>query len=246
MHPGTAALERGLLALQTLAEPDVGPAGLTVNELAERIGSDKSQTSRTLATLAVHGWVVRDDTSGAFRRGPMPFSIASRTLEARLLALSAPHLRALARDLGETVHLSVRQPSGVLTLASETPVDANLLAPSRIGTVTPLATTSAGRILAADLGDDELEALAFSPNARAAVAEARSRGIAIVRDEFEAGLTAAAAPIVDPTGRIVAAINVSGPTFRLEERIDSAAAAVANAAAAVSDAIATTPAEAVR
>lgn len=246
MHPGTAALERGLLALQALAEPDVGPAGLSANRIAERIGADKSQTSRTLATLAAHGWVDRDADTQAFRLGPMPFSIASRTIEARLLALGAPYLRALARDLGETAHLSVRQPDGVLTLASETPADANLLAPSRIGTVTPLATTSAGRVLAADLDDAELEALAFAPTARAAVADARARGVAIVRDEFEAGLIAAAAPVVDPGGRVIAAINVSGPTFRLEERIDAAAAAVAAAATSVSAAIASVSIEVVR
>jgi DNA-binding IclR family transcriptional regulator len=36
-----------------------------------------------------------------------------------------------------------------------------------------------------------------------------------VDEEFEAGLVGVAAPVRDPGGRIFAAVNVSGPKFRL-------------------------------
>ena len=83
----------------------------------------------------------------------------------------------------------------VLTLLSEAS-PATLHAPGRVGALTPLATTSAGRVLAGELADEELDALGLG-DAREAIALARAEGYAIVREEFEAGVVAAAAPIRD-------------------------------------------------
>ena len=55
-----------------------------------------------------------------------------------------------------------------------------------------------------------------------------------MREEFEPGLVAAAAPVRDSGGRVVAAVNVSAPAFRFAERLDEAAAAVVAAAAELS------------
>ena len=62
-----------------------------------------------------------------------------------------------------------------------------------------------------------------STAAREAIARARADGFAIVREEFEVGLVAAAAPIRDPAGRVIAALNVSAPSFRFEDRLEEAA-----------------------
>jgi DNA-binding IclR family transcriptional regulator len=49
---------------------------------------------------------------------------------------------------------------------------------------------------------------------RGVLSEVRVQGYAWVFEEFEEGLTALAAPIRDSNGRVVAALNVFGPTFR--------------------------------
>ena len=41
------------------------------------------------------------------------------------------------------------------------------------------------------------------------------QGYAIVHEEFEEGFSAIAAPVFDHTGRAVAAISISGPTYRM-------------------------------
>jgi len=229
VHPGTAALERGLRLLDALAEPDAAGRGLTVAEATERIGGEKSQVSRSLATLVANGYVERDPLTQAHRLGPRIHLLAALTLENRLMRAASPILRQLAHDLGESAHLSVRQGDAVLTLASESPADTALLAPARVGGLTPLATTSSGRVLAIGLAPDELAALGLDPSAMAAIARARRDRCAIVREEFEPGLVAAAAPVLDD-GAVIAAVNVSAPAFRLGDRLDEAARAVRVAA----------------
>ena len=58
-----------------------------------------------------------------------------------------------------------------------------------------------------------------------------------MREEFEPGLVAAAAPIRGVTGAIVAALNVSAPRFRFDDRLEEAAGRLVLAAAELSAAI---------
>ena len=124
---------------------------------------------------------LRDEETRAYRLGFRLFALAARVAKSRLLADAPPILRGLVRELGESAHLSVREGDRVLTLLSESP-EATLHAPGRVGGLTPLASTSAGRALVLDLGAEELDAIGLGPHA-AAIAEARSRGYALVREE---------------------------------------------------------------
>ena len=233
MNPGTSGLVRGLAVLQVLAGREAASrGGLGVVRLAELIGSDKSQTSRTLATLAEHGLVERDPDTLSYRIGWQVFALAARAGEPRLLAAAPSLLRGLVHELGESAHLSVREGASVLTVLSESPASA-IHAPALVGALTPLANTSAGRVLVFDLSDEELTALGLSQEVER-VAEARGLGYAIVREESEPGLVAAAAPVRDNAGRVVAAVNVSAPAFRFAHRLEEAAAAVATAAGKLS------------
>jgi IclR family KDG regulon transcriptional repressor len=221
VNPGTTALIRGLEVLDALADPRFGRDGLGVVRLAELIGGDKSQLSRTLRTLDEWGYVERDPDTLAYRLGWRVFGLAASAADGRLLGAARPALRELVRAFGESVHLSVRQGAMVLTLLSESP-PATLHAPGRVGGLTPLATTSAGRALVSDLGPADLEALGLS-DARAAIADVAAQGFSIVREEFEPGLVAAAAPIRGVSGAIVAALNVSAPRVRFDDRLEDAA-----------------------
>jgi DNA-binding IclR family transcriptional regulator len=232
MNPGTAGLARGLEVLTALGEPEAARDGLGVIRLAALVGGDKSQLSRTLATLAALGFVERDAESLAYRLGWRVFALASRAAESRLLVAAPAILRAAVAALGESAHLSVRQGAHVLTLLSE-PSPLTVHAPGRVGALAPLATTSAGRVLVGDLADDELDALGLT-DVNEAIARARADGYAIVSEEYEAGLVAAAAPIRDGGGHIIAALNVSAPAFRFEDRLEEAARYLVGAAATLS------------
>ena len=48
----------------------------------------------------------------------------------------------------------------------------------------------------------------------------RKRGWAVTSDELEVGMTGVAVPVQGPRGDVVAALGISGPTQRLEDRLD--------------------------
>jgi DNA-binding IclR family transcriptional regulator len=240
---GGSSLRRGLLTLEVLAHAGDNDAGLGVVDVARRLGVDKSQASRTLRALADHGLAERDAASRAYRLGPRIFAYAALVSERRLLR-TAPHvLERLVNALGERAHLSVLDGSAVLTLLSHSPAHA-VQAAGWVGRTVPAYCTAAGRAL---LTDHDLAALRAlfdgvklaprGPNTvtsleelSARVQEAAKRGFAVADEELEPGLAAVAAPVRRFDGRIIAAINVSGPSFRFSPRLLQAGTEVRRAA----------------
>ena len=239
---GGSSLRRGLLALEVLAgAPE--DAGLGVVDVARRLGVDKSQASRTLSALAEHGLAERDPATRAYRLGPRVFAYAALVSERRLLRLAPPVLERLVQEVGERAHLSVLDGPAVLTLLSEAPPHA-VQAAGWAGRTVPAHCTAAGRALLFDHEPAALRALfeqvdlsPRGPNGAATVEEliarvsdAAGRGYAVADEELEPGLAAVAAPVRRFDGRIVAAVNVSGPSFRFRPRLEEAGARVARAA----------------
>ena len=244
-------LRRGLAIVEVLAEhaaADGGPLGVV--RIAELVGREKSQVSRTLRTLAETGFVERDPVTRGYRIGWRLFALAARAGEPRLLALAQPVMRGLVAELGETAHLSVLDGAEVLTLLSEAPPSA-IRATGYSGRVVAVSSTSAGRALLFDHDRAEFDALLAvtglarsGPNAPRSAADlwrrlerARELGYAVAEEESEVDLVAVAAPVRDFRGGVVAALNVSGPQFRLGARLERAGAAVAAAADGLSAAL---------
>ncbi|MGH7746887.1 MAG: IclR family transcriptional regulator, partial [Candidatus Dormibacteria bacterium] len=77
-----------------------------VSELADELGVARSTAHRVLNTLQAHGFALQARHRGGYRPGPRLMEIgfaALRGLDVRRVA--RPHLEALSRQLGETVHL---------------------------------------------------------------------------------------------------------------------------------------------
>ena len=237
------SLRRGIAILFALEGEASQDGGLGVTRIAELLGREKSQVSRSLKILAQYGLVERDPETRGYRLGGRLFAIAARSGQATLAAAAAPFLKRLVSELGETAHLSLLQGAEVMTILSESPNRA-VQAASWVGRTVPVYCTSSGRPLLFDHDRDAVAALlagaaldATGPNAPSDVDDllkrieaARRRGFAVVDEEFEPGLVAAGAPVRDFTGRVVAAVNVSAPKFRLGHRLDAAGASVKAAA----------------
>jgi IclR family transcriptional regulator, KDG regulon repressor len=229
------SLGRGLEILLTLGGQEAASsAGLGVVRIAKLVGREKSQVSRALKTLAESGLVDRDPESLDYRLGWRLFTLAARAGDPRLLVAGGPWLERLVRQLGETAHLSVLDGAEVLTVLSE-PSPSAVRASDWTGRRAPAYCTSSGRVLLFDhdrrrledlLGGDALPPRGLGEPRDVAdlhrrIVAARVRGYALVDQEFEHGLVGAAAPVRDFRGRIIAALNVSGPKFRFGTQLET-------------------------
>lgn len=246
------SLRRGLAILRAIEDEEVlGAAPPGVTRLAALIGSDKSQVSRSLKILAEHGLVDRDPETLGYRLGWRLLAMAGRSSRSVLLVAAEPLLKRLVRETGERAHLSVLSGTAVLTVLSEGS-DHAVQAAGWVGRSVPLHSTSTGRALLFDHTQAEVAELVaglpFGGGATAKaprnakqlyerIAAARARGFALVDEEFEAGLVAAAAPVRDFGGRIVAALNVSAPRFRFSTKLPRAGKQVKAAADELSTAL---------
>lgn len=252
---GSTSLARAIAVLTVLGSAEATEGdGIGVVQIARLIGREKTQVSRTLKTLAEAGFVIRDPETLHYRLGWRVFSLAASAADQQLLSLTPHVLRQLVARVRECAHLSVLEGCQVLTLMSESP-GWSIQAVSWTGRPVPLHCTSAGRALLFDHTDSEVMVLlegadfgAGGPNAPRDIDQvldrlrsARRRGYVVVDEEFEAGHVAVAAPVRDFRGRVVAALNISAPKFRVCRSLSAAAREIKTAADYLSHALISEP-----
>jgi DNA-binding IclR family transcriptional regulator len=219
------SVDRALAILECLAR--LGEAGVT--ELAAELGVHKSTAFRLAATLETHRLVEQTADRGKYRLGVGVLRLAGATT-ARLDVVqeSRPVCRALATATGETVNIAVLSEHSALYL--DQVAGSSALQPHNwVGQHIPLHATSNGKMLLSGLDDDALDTtvpdlpkytlrtITSRSRLREELDRVRAQGYAVAVDELEVGLAAAAAPIRNAHGDIVASMSVSGPTFRMPE-----------------------------
>jgi DNA-binding IclR family transcriptional regulator len=238
------SVDRALLVMEILAS--IGQAGVT--EIAAKLGVHKSTVSRLIAVLEARGFVEQVSDRGKYRLG---FAITrlARSTNARLdlVKQSQAACDALAADSGETTNVAILDGDRIVNVA-EAVGPAGIALRTWIGQSCPAHATSSGKVLLAALPADDLrerlaatlesftdETVTTRSALEAELQIARERGWASVREELEVGLNAVAAPVCDSDANVVAALSVSGPSYRLgEEQFDDIAKRAIAAAETIS------------
>jgi len=221
-----ASVSRAMHVLEAFAGH---PEGVALSRLAARLGYGKASLSKILGTLAREGFVRQDPLTGRFhlswRLLALAFGHAERV---GMPAICVPILQALADETDELVQLAVVEAGEVLFVAKAEGPGQQIRMLPLVGLVAPAHATAAGKIWLAHLPEAEARAVLTRQGLRrltprtitsrgkllVQLREARARGYAIVDEELVEGGRAAAAPIL-VGGRVVGAVAVSGPTFRL-------------------------------
>ena len=133
-------LDRGLRVLEVLAG---SPGGLTVTELAGRLGVNRTVVYRLVSTLEQHA-LLRRDTKGRLHIGLGILHLAG-AVQPVLRDLAQPVLRRLAEKVGCTAHLTVVEGAEALALAVVEPSWTDFHVSYRVGTRHPLAQGAAGK-----------------------------------------------------------------------------------------------------
>jgi DNA-binding IclR family transcriptional regulator len=218
------SVDRALLVMEILAA--LGQAGVT--EIAAELGVHKSTVSRVIAVLESRGYVEQLSDRGKYRLG---FSITRLARSSRghldLVKHSQGACDSLAADVGETANLAILDDDRIVNIV-EAMGSAEIALRTWVGQSCPAHATSSGKVLLAGLAAGEVRTRigtrleSFTANTvvkitdlEAQLAAVRESGWASVQEELEVGLNAVAAPVYDSNAEVVAALSVSGPSYRL-------------------------------
>ncbi len=207
---GVAAVDRALSLLCAFKEGDLS---LSLAELAERTRLYKSTVLRLLASLEHGGWVQRLD-DGRYAVGAAAARLhAVYEQSFSLDKLVMPVLKALVKTTGESAAYHVRQGRERLCLYrvdSPHPVRDH----ARVGDLLPLEKGAGGRVLVAfdaELGD-------WVKSDRNHYARVRADGFEALVGDRHSEIAGISAPVFHKNGELAAALTLTMPAHRYDER----------------------------
>jgi len=221
----------------------------SLTQIAETVEMSKTTVHRLLATLENRRFITRDKTTGLYRLGFRFIEMASLVLQdVELHRWAQPYLRRLSDEFGETVDLSVLDGSHVIYLEVIESSQRLKLA-AAVGQRLPAFCTASGKILLAYLPEEQVRKVLgeniteFTDRTTVSIPEILSqlritaeRGYAISEQEYEEGINAVAAPILDADNHPIASIAIVGPSFRLtKERLPELGESIRNMTQVISN-----------
>jgi DNA-binding IclR family transcriptional regulator len=215
-------LRRGLLLLEAVAD---ARRPLSVSDIAKRLELTRSTVFRLTYTLRFMGFLEEVEGTKSFTLGPRILNLGYAYLASKdIIEVSRLDLDALRDATNVSAHLAILDRKEVLYLAC-VQTRSGFLSNLNVGTRLPAYATPMGWLLLSDLTSREMGKLFgdedFAPMTEQTpktlgelmtkVSHAAARGFAISRGAVEPGGSSVAAPILNRDGRIVAAIDISGP-----------------------------------
>jgi DNA-binding IclR family transcriptional regulator len=206
---GVGVLDKAASVLSAL---ESGPA--TLAGLVAATGLARPTAHRLAVALEHHRLVTRD-LQGRFMLGPRLAELSSAAGEDRLLAAAGPVLARLRDITGESAQLFRRQGDfRVCVAAAERPSGLRDSIP--VGSQLSMLAGSAAQILLAWEEPDRLHrGLHGAAYNAATLSSIRRRGWAQSVGEREPGVASVSAAVRSPSGKIIAAVSVSGPLERM-------------------------------
>ncbi len=221
--------------------------GGSARGLAQTTGVPRSTVQRILTTLEATGMVLQNRLTQRYYIGPQALLIGlGHNGAASLLNEARPHMVALRNETGETVGLSIAAGEARVFI-DEVQSTQGLRFASELGRMYPLWSGANGRVLLSAMSDEEIESVLAThahdqavhqplstEQTRIRIEQIRRAGYAEASDEAIQGINSLAVPIHDGSGRVVAALSVSGPAERLtRERMDETLGPLRDVASAI-------------
>lgn len=216
------SLEKGLDVLVALTDET---SCATLPFLAEKLDISRNKTFRLLATLESRGLVEREEGSGIYRLGLSTVELAHRFINsASLIRYAHPVMEGLARKHDEAVYITVLKGDEVLFLDM---VDCGqqVKAAPFVGKRVPFFTNAAGKVIKALESRDLLEKLFKRGRDRQRLPDLatletelnviRERGVAVDSGGLGDGIITVAVAVKDYAGKVVGALTMLGPSFRM-------------------------------
>lgn len=212
---GTQTLARGLSALEFVA---YSPGGLTIQDVAERLGVHRSIATRLLSTIADHRLINRGP-DGRYRAAGGLAALA-REVYSGLREQATPAMQDLANRLGASVALFVAEAEDAVAVTVTEPANSTVRVSFRQGGRHPLGRGAAGYAL--------LAALPPRPDEDPRVTEGRRTGYVVSFGEVEAGYWGLGVPLTRPANEPAACLTlISASKDLIDDSVEATLAAAA-------------------
>ena len=197
--------------------------------MSRLLNTHKSSISRILRTLASEGFVEKNPLNSKYRLGLKLLELANQVLgRYELRDLAASHMEALAREIGEIVHLAVLDKADIVYLEKRGGGQ-TLTVATKVGGRNPAHASAMGKVLLSGLASEDLDDLLvwgtlvrLTPRTIVErgrllkeLRQVREQGFAVDDEESFPGIRCVAAPIRGMGDRVIAAISVTVPKQRM-------------------------------
>lgn len=223
---GMQSVLRSLETLEAIAK--MQPVRLS--DLSRFVALPKTTVARIVRTLSSAGWIAAESD-----RGDPRWRLTSRALAVGSTRASGIDVREIARPLieelgratDENIHLS--SPDGdSMVLIERVASTRSVQTVARVGDRVPMYLTASGWAFLSRLPIEEARSLLPAPEAPGAAVvdtadffehlkEAASQGYAVNPGRWRPDVAAIGAAIVNGSGRPVAAVSISMPSYRLSD-----------------------------
>jgi IclR family pca regulon transcriptional regulator len=219
------SLARGLSVIQAFSQRR---HHLTISQVSTTTGLSRAAVRRCLYTLAKLGFAGSDDNRHFFLR-PRILALGHSYISSMPLATAAqPVLEHISHLLHESCSIATLDGVDIVYIARAN-VTRIMSIDLGVGSRLPAFCTSMGRAILANLPPEELESVLARVEFKRytertitnlakltqALRQIRRDGYSIIDQELEHGLRSMAVPIQNPSGKVVAALNIGAHAQRV-------------------------------
>lgn len=244
------SVDRALALIEVLFQ---NSSEMGISEIAKAMGEYKSTIHRTLITLLKHGFVVQNPENDKYGLGPKLYAIGMAANGRFMLRETVrPFADQLHNEFSETVNVAIpdiydTKNFSFLVIYRAESLDRVLRLNSLARSNMESHCSSLGKVLLAYNDDCEhyVEKMNLSAHTVNTITdkkfflqhlnEVKKNGYAFDAEELEIGLTCIGMPVLNKQGKAVLAISVSGPTSRMNEKIDMIIQSLKNASLQISE-----------
>ena len=207
-------------ALRLLELFSIEESEFATKEVAQKLNIANSTAHRLLTTLEESGFVVKDFKTNRFRLGVSILSLSTViTSNMKLYQLSKDPLKQISLKTKETAFIAVKQGNHVYYINKVESEYSSFGFLAHKGNKLPLHCTTSGKLLLANLTQDEIinyiDSHCLDSNIFALLKKIRTQNYALSIDEQYIDVTSISVPIIHVSGKVIAALEVTGPSERL-------------------------------
>jgi DNA-binding IclR family transcriptional regulator len=223
------SIARACALLEALAREPSAP----LSRLSQATGLHPASAHRILRTLEEQGYVYHGASGGPYHLGPNLMWLGRRAaVHFPFREATRAEMRVLVGECGETVYTAILRDGDVLYVdVVESPHTIRLT--SHVGDRYPAYLSATGRVLLGYVSPEELRSYLhreLQPSTEHTITDPAQleeiirvgvqKGFCIVAEEAEIGVTSVAAAIRGHDSDAIAALAISGPSYRMQERME--------------------------